>query len=113
MFDQNFFVGKLPSAEQTSQFIPVSEFVFFVLLLGQLLPLWGLCCAGLWRRGLLLLLFVLVVTVSSIFTQEADEWVDHLRLEREGQRLTLSSSILWACFLDIPICIYLISSLLV
>lgn len=91
MFDQGFFIGELPSAEQTSQFIPVSEFVFFVLLLGWLLSLLGLRCAGL-RRGLLLLLLLLIVTVPSILTQEADQWVYHFRLEKEGQGLTPNSN---------------------
>lgn len=41
VFRKNFFIGKLPSAEQTSQFIPVSEFVVFILFLGHLLErLW-------------------------------------------------------------------------
>lgn len=88
MLDQNVFIGKLPSAEQTGQLIPVGEFVFFVLLLAQLLLLLGLRCAGLRRRGLLLLLFLLIVTVSSVFTQEADQWVNHLGLGGEGQGLT-------------------------
>lgn len=92
MFDQNFFIGELPSAEQTSQFIPVSEFVFFVLLLGWLLSLLGLHCAELRRRGLLLLLIFLIVTVPSILTQEADQRVYHFRLEGEGQGLTPNSN---------------------
>lgn len=72
MLCKNFFIGKLPSAEQTSQFIPVSEFVFFILFLGQLLSRLRLCCSRLHRRGLLLFLFFLIVTVSSIFTQETN-----------------------------------------
>lgn len=102
MFDQNLFVGKLPSAEQTSQFIPVSELVFFVLLLGQLLPLLGLRWAGLWWRGLLLFLFLLVVTVPSIFPQEANQWVHHLRLERRRPGINTKLNLYpGACFLDI------------
>jgi hypothetical protein len=82
VFRKNFFIGKLPSAEQTSQFIPVSEFVVFILFLGHFLA--RLCCARLHRRSLFLFFLFLIVTVSSIFTQETNQWIYHLRLEQRG-----------------------------